>query len=63
MDIIRFFKVLMGLWDDKEVERRRIDVYTRIDALTGKEPNRADMLRGVSSKKTPKLPSNDRTKE
>ena len=63
MDIIRFFKVLMGLWSEKEFERRRIDVYTTIDALTGKEPNRADMLRGVSSKKTSKLPTKDRIKE
>lgn len=63
MDIIRFFKVLMGLWDDKEFKERMNAVRTTIDALTGKEPNRADMLRGVSSKKTSKLPSNDRTKE
>ena len=63
MDIIRFFKVLMGLWDDKEVEQRMKDVNTTMDALNGKEPNRADMLRGVSSKKTPKLPTEDRIKE
>ena len=63
MDIIRFFKVLMGLWDDKELKERMDRVNTTIDALTGKEPNRADMLRGVSSKKTPKLPTEDRIKE
>ena len=63
MDIIRFFKVLMGLWDDKEVKERMDCVNTTIDALNGKEPNRADMLRGVSSKKTPKLPTEDRIKE
>lgn len=63
MDIIRFFKVLMGLWDDKEFKERINCVHTTMDALNGKGPNRADMLRGVSSKKTPKLPTEDRIKE